>query len=330
MHSKPLLSIVIPTLNSGALIPGFLDSLSRQTIPKQQLEILIMDGGSTDKTTELAASWGATVVPNPDVLAEPGVNRGLRVATGTLVMILAVDNIFAQPDALENIIRVFDDPSIYAAFPKHESDESDTLYTRYYNTFTDPFNHFVYGYASNARTFHRAYRTLFHSEKFDIYDFTSNSTRPMLALAQGFTLRAGFTRSSADAYDDCKPLLEIINSNMRVAYIHSVPLYHHTIRDLRHFIRKQRWATGNSLRNERFGIRHRESVLSRGQQTRIRLWPVYAFSIVVPLARSIWGVFRDRDAIWLLHPILVFLSAYSSSIETFAYVIDRHSRVSRL
>lgn len=321
---------MVPTLNSEPLIREFLESLGQQTILTEELEVLVLDGGSSDNTVEIAKSWGATIIPNPDVLAEPGVNLGLNMARGSLIMVLAVDNMFKQNNALEKIIRVFDDSSIYAAFPKHDSDSSDTIYSRYYNTFTDPFNHFVYGYAANARTFHREYKTLYRSEDFDIYDYASKRTRPMLALAQGFTLRAGYARLPSDTFDDCNPILEIIHADKKIAYVHSVSLYHHTIRDFAHFIRKQRWATGNSLRKEQFGISHRKPALSKGQQIRIRLWPAYAFSIIFPITRSIWGIIRDRELIWLLHPVVVLLSAGASTIETFSYIINSQSRVSRL
>ena len=124
----PRLSIVLPTLNNEALLIDFFERLSQQTYPRAWLELLVLDGGSTDRTVELAKEAGATIIPNPHVLAEPGVNLGLSLAQGEIVMILAADNVFKDDNALEKIVRVFEDSSIYAAFPKHSSNSTDTIF----------------------------------------------------------------------------------------------------------------------------------------------------------------------------------------------------------
>ena len=39
------------------------------------------------------------------------------------------------------------------------------------------------------RTFHHIYKTLESNSVYDLYDYLSNKTRPMIAFAQGFTIR---------------------------------------------------------------------------------------------------------------------------------------------
>jgi len=51
---KPLLSIIIPTHNSESTIKRCLDSLTSQSIPRDQFEIIVVDDGSKDKTVQIA------------------------------------------------------------------------------------------------------------------------------------------------------------------------------------------------------------------------------------------------------------------------------------
>src|SRR5690242_3518238 len=152
MNNRPVLSIITPTLNAEKYLPFFFESLLKQTFPREKMEFIIADGGSKDKTLAIAKKYKAVVVKNPYVQAQPGVSVGMKHATGTLQMVLSGDNIFKDNDAIEKIVAVFKDKQIFAAFPKHGSSRDDSLYSKYFNTFTDPFNHFVYGNAANART----------------------------------------------------------------------------------------------------------------------------------------------------------------------------------
>jgi len=49
------ITFAMPTLNAARTIERALQSIRSQTIPKDQLEILVIDGGSTDATREIAA-----------------------------------------------------------------------------------------------------------------------------------------------------------------------------------------------------------------------------------------------------------------------------------
>lgn len=311
----PLLSIITPTLNNEKTIPTFLKYLQRQAYPQEHIEILFVDGGSTDQTLELAKRHKITVLRNPYILAEPATYIGMNKAKGDLFMVLATDNYFLDSDALSSIVRIFQDRNIYAAFPKHDNEPHYSLFSKYHNTFTDPFNHFIYGYGANGRTFKNIYKTLEHNGVYDVYDFNSNEVKPMIALAQGLTIRRNYARKQADAFDDCRPIIDLIEQNKKIAYVHSVSVYHDTIHGLKHFIRKQRWATQNALERKNYGISYRFNKLSPRQKVKVWLWPFYALSILLPLIRGLYGTVKDREMLWLFHPIGCWLSAYASLMQ---------------
>ena len=75
----PLVSIVMPTFNSARTIEKSLRSISEQEYPQSNIEILLVDGGSTDSTLEIGAQFGAIAVPNPKTPQEYGKGRLYRL-----------------------------------------------------------------------------------------------------------------------------------------------------------------------------------------------------------------------------------------------------------
>ncbi|WP_158603450.1 glycosyltransferase [Micromonospora radicis] len=57
MSSELACTVVIPTYNRSALLRHTLDSLTRQHLPTDQFEVIVVDDGSTDDTADLAASY---------------------------------------------------------------------------------------------------------------------------------------------------------------------------------------------------------------------------------------------------------------------------------
>lgn len=88
----PLLSVILPVRNEEAFIEQTLSTVLAQTWDKNALEILVVDGQSTDRTRELAAAVLANagvarfaILENPGQTAPCALNIGLRAARGPLI-----------------------------------------------------------------------------------------------------------------------------------------------------------------------------------------------------------------------------------------------------
>lgn len=307
----PVLSIVLPTYNAEGDLVRFFDSYIRQKISKSDIELLVIDGGSTDQTRAIAKKNGAVIINNPYKLTEPAVALGFQNAQGELVMVLAADNLFPDPYAIKKIIDIFQDLDIAAAFPMHDTGPGDNIYSRYINTFTDPYTHFVYQDAANARTFHRLYKRVFHNELYDVYDYSTSRMRPIIALAQGFTIRKNLLPPRAEISDDVLTVYKLIDEHKKIAYVHAVVLWHYTIANTNQFIRKLKRAVENALVRQDSGITKRSTYLTLSQKIRMYLFIPYAFTIILPLLQSIIGFIRDREPAWLLH---LYVTVFSSVI----------------
>lgn len=101
----PLISIITPTLNAQSVLEECLRSISEQDYPKDKIEIIIADGGSSDGTLEIAKRYGAKVVPNPLKTAEAGKDAALKHARGELVALIDSDNILPDSKWLKQMVE---------------------------------------------------------------------------------------------------------------------------------------------------------------------------------------------------------------------------------
>lgn len=85
-------SVVIPTLNAG---PSFRDLLEKVRFQEGgfEVEVVVVDSGSTDGTVELARSYGARVHRIPKSEFDHGATRnlGVSLSTGELVVLAVQD-----------------------------------------------------------------------------------------------------------------------------------------------------------------------------------------------------------------------------------------------
>jgi rhamnosyltransferase len=87
-----MLSIVIPVKNGGADLARCLSAIGRQEID-DELEIIVVDSGSSDESVEIARSHGATVLEIPSESFTHGGSRNLGAArsTGDLLVFISQD-----------------------------------------------------------------------------------------------------------------------------------------------------------------------------------------------------------------------------------------------
>jgi glycosyltransferase involved in cell wall biosynthesis len=87
-------SIIIPTRNEEKYIAGCLNSLINNDYPNEFLEILVVDGMSTDKTRDIVNSFSETlsfihVLDNPKKTAPQAFNIGILNSSGDFISIIS-------------------------------------------------------------------------------------------------------------------------------------------------------------------------------------------------------------------------------------------------
>lgn len=95
-HHRPLISVIIPTYNRAALLRRAIDSVYAQEGLGQQfdVEVLVIDDGSTDATSAVAGSYAALryIRPSASKGTSGARNVGLDAATGEYIAFLDDDD----------------------------------------------------------------------------------------------------------------------------------------------------------------------------------------------------------------------------------------------
>jgi len=100
-------SIVIRAYNEEKHIGRLLEGIRQQTL--KDVEIILVDSGSTDGTVSVAESFGARIVriPSAEFTFGRSLNFGLRSATREFIVIASAHVYPVYPDWLETLIRPF-------------------------------------------------------------------------------------------------------------------------------------------------------------------------------------------------------------------------------
>lgn len=140
------ISIVIATYNSQLTLEGTLRSIAQQTISQDQIEVLIIDGGSCDETLNIAQKFQTKVIANPKV--EPGFAKyiGLLSANSDYLLYLDSDETLDNPNSIEIKLKFLQahPSSIICLSRGYSIPKSSNFINKYISDLGDPFSAFMY------------------------------------------------------------------------------------------------------------------------------------------------------------------------------------------
>jgi len=111
------ISIVMPCLNAVDFIEDALRSIYKQT--DNDIELIVVDGGSTDGTLELLdkKKWPINVlISEPDRGASDALNKGFSLAKGEILCWLNADDVYLYRHTFSTVKKVFSNSSVSLAY----------------------------------------------------------------------------------------------------------------------------------------------------------------------------------------------------------------------
>lgn len=308
----PMVSFIIPTLNAANILPRCLTAIRNQKYPKNKIEILIADGGSTDDTKAIASSYNAKIIHNKEILHEPGKDRASKVARGDIFFFTDADNILENDQWLANMIRAYNQaPEAMGFLPQTiPAPDSNTLdrYLGYLST--DPFTWFIYQHAASPRDYMSIYAPIRKTGHYQLYAFPKTN-HPLIGLTQGFGTKRTFKRGAMGHADDILAAIKLIEEGGIIAYVPSSGVYHYHVSSLSNFVKKYRWRVRNNLRQDvaGMGLVNRMDYLRSDRKIRMYLFIPYALTLIGPLFDTVRLLLKHKDPVMIWHPIASFLIA---------------------
>jgi len=290
----PRLSVIMPTLNAGAILENCLASIARQTYPRDQIEIILADAHSTDDTRQIAARFGALVLDDNGKNMEEGKRLALGRATGEFIVFLDADNEITHPDYLELAVTAL------AANPQALGVESYYLPSPRMSSFcayltallhiSDPIAWLM---SANPRLVARQGET-------ERWTLPGNSLAYPLG-ANGFVFRRADLQSvqADEKFQDTHIALFLMKRGQREwLRIRGRGVHHYYIQTLWLFVQKRRRAVVHFLR-----VQEEMPVNWMKEKPAVPLWlaAVYCVTVLGPLWHTLLGIVRDRDLRWLWH-----------------------------
>jgi cellulose synthase/poly-beta-1,6-N-acetylglucosamine synthase-like glycosyltransferase len=108
LSRRPSVSILIPAHNEQEIVLETIRSALGQDYP--DVEVIVIDDGSTDRTPELVATTAARLIRHETNRGKAAaLNTGLRVARGEVIVTCDADSYF-EPDAIRHLVAPLADP----------------------------------------------------------------------------------------------------------------------------------------------------------------------------------------------------------------------------
>ncbi len=136
----PKVSVIIPTrgiknhpfYDSEKYVKKCLDSVFKQDYPKNKLEVFIVDGGSTDRTLEIAKKYPVKILHNKKKLAEPAKTLGFKHSTGEFFFYLDSDAELVSRHWFKKIVGpLIEDSKLAGSFTRYLPNKRQKPLNRY-------------------------------------------------------------------------------------------------------------------------------------------------------------------------------------------------------
>lgn len=293
------LSIILPTYNNEKTIEECLKSIFMQEFSKKDFEVLFIDGGSKDKTLEIARKYPVKIIKNPKRNEEAARIIGIKKAKGKIICFIDADNILVGKNWIKKCIKAFRDKEISFADTLYYSyRKGDKIGVKYQALIGGDDPIIMYLGAYSRWSYLKDDWTDFPHKDEDKGDYLKsrfldkNKIPPM--GSNGFLVRTSITREFIkDNFIHSDFIYDIVNkghncfAKIKIGLIHNQPkFFPNKVR------RMQRRKEGIGI-NYNYGIKGR-TILILGLSMAL-IFPI--------LFDTLKGFFKKPDFAWFFHPI---------------------------
>lgn len=323
---QPFFSIVIATYNSEKTLRYTLESIRNQDFDQDDLEILVVDGGSTDRTLQYAKDFGVIILNNPKRLPEYAKTIGTESANGLYIIRMDSDEEFSYKSQLRDKMTFLKrHPEIKMLMPnKIVSGRKDIcgISSEYMNILGDPFSYFVYKTKEDKIATYKD-NIIEQEENAVVMRFKEGDIYPLADSATS-TLSLDYLKEvHGNDYNTidftCAAYDIVISETELCGCIKSDIIKHNCSSSFKVYLSKLRFRVINNLFHKKESGYSQKELHSADLKRRKILFCFYALLVPIPLIDSIRLAIKYRDLSFALH----FIYLYYVCIEIFLLSIKK-------
>lgn len=315
----PLISIVIATLNSDNTLPLVLESIKRQNYPKNRLEIIAVDGGSTDKTLGVVRKYGGRIIHNPQVDQVFAKQIGYIEAKGDLLLFLDSDEVIENHNSIKLKCNVITgNRKVKAVISSgYKVPKSYPNVNYYINEYGDPFSYFMYKSSRDSNWFIpqllRNYPKVSEDNNRVIFNFSDLQDLPFIELtSMGVLIDLKYVKKAFPRILTIAPLhthlFYLLNLKKNLfAVVKGDSIIHYSCPSLWAYLKKIRSRVKSNIFGTSMGFAGftgRANYYPKRYQVKKFLFVAYTLSIFLPLLDSVYLAALKKRPIYLIHSLL--------------------------
>ena len=342
-----MISIIIPTLNSAKVIELCLRSIRDQDFPQNKINVLLVDGGSTDNTVYIAKQFKCQIISNPLKTAEAAKAIGLQNTYDKYVAFIDSDNILPSKNWLNQMVSPLEtDDSLIGSEPWEFTYRPKAGFIERYSALigaNDPYAYIVG--ISDRRNFIDYQWTAVKLSQKDYPSYLKIKLEPYRPIstigANGTVFRTEFLQNNfhSDYLFDIDVITQILNSTQKPIYfaktkngiIHtycesSIPkFYRKQMRRLKDYYQFKSLRHFDYKNNLNLNPLHNFLILVRNNLKFI----LYTVTIIPMLVTLIRGFLHKSDVAWLFHPLACIITLYCYVFVSSCYFLGLRTEQSR-
>lgn len=310
----PSLSIITVALNCENILEECYSRMVSQDYPKDKIELLCIDGGSTDRTRDVAVKWGARVIDGGyKENQEARRYVGYMNAKNEILVYLDSDNFLTEKEWLKKMVQpLIEDSEIIATQTlRYEYDKSQSLMNRYFALFgvNDPVA-FYLGKADRLPWFNERWNlrgnVICEKETYYKVQFSTDFL-PTIGCNGFLVRRSAFEKLNYEPEDflHIDANYDLIKMGLNKYGIVKTAILHATGDTFVKSIRKRMDYMGIHHQRLRKIRRYRVfDATNRNDVLNLIKFVLFACTLFKPFYDSLKGYIKIRDIAWFLHPFI--------------------------
>jgi glycosyltransferase involved in cell wall biosynthesis len=301
----PKVTFVFPSLNGGKGVADCLESVKKQVYPKNRIEVIVMDNGSTDDSVKIAKKYTQKVFISHKPGYQPRAD-GMRKATGEYVyMILEQDMELKSKYFIQEMVKpLLEDKTLAGSFTREYPRKDQPWVTRfisYHPVQCDPL--FEYITPSIESTIVKK------KKNYSLCKYIPGRIPPTthMLFRVAFLKKTPVWKQKNDFDHDT--ILGLIESGFdKFAYVPSAGIYHHHAKNLKQLITKRMRNLNNHYFPYQDTLKYKwVETNNRKNVFKMIAWIIYANLFFPASIRGFYRAIKYKDAVLLMEPLITIM-----------------------